>query len=257
VKSSFCCTQEIISDVWYNNGHERQVYSKGILATRLHLVECIPPHHTESAQCRYWHAAVRECNKWSRLDVYSAPFCSKLHCRIIWRHLRPTGIQNMFYIDQFRNLLQSSLVPVYLFTKFHEHPLITFRVILLTDKFGSKFRFRQGSVILPSLFEDLDDIHYNTRLYSPKFYPFSYIQIILLCWWYPLIASSVIRMASEHRPLLVESGHVTTPTERWLVGNVVIDTYVQRTWPGRYTCQINQLISRQDSKGAPRGVHGR
>ena len=63
-------------------------------------------------------------------------------------------------------------------------------------------------------------------------------------------------MASEHRPLFVESGHVTTPTERWLVGNVVIDTYVQRTWPGRYTCQINQLISRQDSKGAPRGVHG-
>jgi len=45
------------------------------------------------------------------------------------------------------------------------------------------------------------------------------------------------------------------PTERLLVGNVisildhaVIDTYVQRTRPGRYTCQINQLISRQDSK---------
>ena len=55
------------------------------------------------------------------------------------------------------------------------------------------------------------------------------------------------------KPLLAESTHVTMPTERWLVGNVisildhaVIDTYVQRTTPGRYTCQINQLISRQD-----------
>ena len=33
------------------------------------------------------------------------------------------------------------------------------------------------------------------------------------------------------RSLLVDNGHVTTPTERWLVDNVVIDTYVQRTWP--------------------------
>jgi len=63
-------------------------------------------------------------------------------------------------------------------------------------------------------------------------------------------------MVSRSKSLLVESGHVTTPTERWLVDNVVIDTYVQRTWPGRYICEINQLISRQDSKGAPRGVHG-
>jgi len=31
------------------------------------------------------------------------------------------------------------------------------------------------------------------------------------------------------RSLLVDNGHVTTPTERWLVDNVVIDTYVQRT----------------------------
>ena len=30
---------------------------------------------------------------------------------------------------------------------------------------------------------------------------------------------------SEHRPLLAQSNHVTTPTDRWLVGNDVIDTY--------------------------------
>ena len=44
------------------------------------------------------------------------------------------------------------------------------------------------------------------------------------------------------------------PTERWLVGNAVIDTYVQRTPRGRYTCQINQLISRQDRNGRARQV---
>ena len=64
-------------------------------------------------------------------------------------------------------------------------------------------------------------------------------------------------MASRSKFLLAESTHVSMPTERWLVGNVisildhaVIDTYVQRSPPGRYTCQINQLISRKDSKGA-------
>ena len=59
---------------------------------------------------------------------------------------------------------------------------------------------------------------------------------------------------TTYGPLLAESTHVAMPTKRWLVSNTVIDTYVQRTPRGRYTCQINQLISRQDSKGASRGV---
>jgi len=54
--------------------------------------------------------------------------------------------------------------------------------------------------------------------------------------------------------LLAQSTVIGRSHTHWtgLVGNAVIDTYVQRTSRGHYTCQMNQLISRQDIKGRAR-----
>ena len=60
--------------------------------------------------------------------------------------------------------------------------------------------------------------------------------------------------ARDIRPLIGRKHARSHAHWTGLVGNAVIDTFVQRTPRGRYTCQINQLISRQDSKGRARQV---
>ena len=57
-----------------------------------------------------------------------------------------------------------------------------------------------------------------------------------------------LEVSRDIRSLLVESSHVTMPTERWVVGKAVIDTYVQEathaTWALHLSNKSTYLTSR-------------